>query len=52
MKDALTCLLIFVLILTIAGTIIALAWYFGIELPIQHTILQAPMNTAALPEAA
>ena len=50
MKDALTCLLIFALVLVVAGTIIALAWYFGVELPIQHASLYAPTNTAAWPE--
>jgi len=44
MKDALTCLLIFALILAVAGTIIAFAWYFGVELPVQHAALQAPTN--------
>ena len=44
MKDVLTCLLIFALILAVAGTIIALSWYFGVELPIQHTALQTPTN--------
>ena len=49
MKDALTCLLIFTLILAVAGTIIALAWYFGVELPIQHAALRPPTNLAAGP---
>jgi len=44
MKDALTCLLIFALILAVAGTIIALAWYFGVELPVQHAALKTPTN--------
>jgi len=44
MKDALTCLLIFTLILAVVGTIIALAWYFGVELPIQNAALHAPTN--------
>ncbi len=52
MNDALTCLLIFALILAIAATVIAFAWYFGVELPIQHAALHAPTNLAAWPEAA
>lgn len=49
MKDALICLLIFALILAVAGTVIALAWYFGVELPIQHAALHAPANLGARP---
>lgn len=49
MKDALTCLRIFALILAVMGTIIALAWYFGVELPTQHAGLHTPTDLAAWP---
>ncbi len=45
MDDALKSLLIFALILALAGTIIALAWYFGVELPIRQAALHAPVNS-------
>ena len=44
MDDALKSFLIFALILALAGTIIALAWYFGLELPVQQAALYAPPN--------
>jgi len=43
--DALKSLLIFALILSLAGTIIAVAWYFGVEIPIKQVALHAPMNS-------
>ncbi len=45
MDDALKSLLIFALILSLAGTIIAVAWYFGVEIPIRQVALHAPMNS-------
>jgi hypothetical protein len=45
MDDALKSLLIFSLILSLAGTVIAVAWYFGVEIPIRQVVLHAPMNT-------
>ncbi|MEI6293459.1 MAG: hypothetical protein WCP36_07230 [Methanomicrobiales archaeon] len=44
MDDALKSFLIFALILALAGKIIALAWYFGLELPVQQAALYAPPN--------
>jgi hypothetical protein len=32
--------------LAILGTIIALAWYFAVDLPIQQAALHAPTNAA------
>jgi len=44
-SDALKNLVIFVIALAIIGTIIALAWYFTVDLPsLQAAVLQAPMN--------
>jgi hypothetical protein len=45
MDDALKSLLIFSLILALAGTIIALAWYFGMEPPVRQVALHAPINS-------
>jgi len=42
--DALKKLVIFMIALAILGTIIALTWYFAVELPIQQA-LQAPINS-------
>jgi hypothetical protein len=41
-SDALKILVLFIIGLAILGTIIALAWYFGVELPIQHAIAHHP----------
>ena len=43
-SDALKKLVIFIIALAILGSIIALAWHFGIELPIQQGALHAPTN--------
>jgi hypothetical protein len=44
-SDALKNLVIFVIALAIIGTIIALAWYFAVDLPaLQAAALHAPMN--------
>jgi hypothetical protein len=44
-SDALKNLVIFVIALAIIGTIIALAWYFLVDLPaLQAAVLHAPMN--------
>jgi hypothetical protein len=42
--DALKKLVIFIIALAIMMTIIALGWYFTMELPIQQAALHAPMN--------
>ncbi|MCX6688248.1 MAG: hypothetical protein NTZ39_00890 [Methanoregula sp.] len=44
-SDALKNLVIFIIALAILGTIIALAWYFAVELPIQQAAIHAPVNT-------
>ncbi|MCX6688251.1 MAG: hypothetical protein NTZ39_00905 [Methanoregula sp.] len=44
-SDALKNLVIFIIALAIIGTIIALAWYFAVELPIQQAAgLNPPAN--------
>ncbi|MEI7434829.1 MAG: hypothetical protein WCJ93_11315 [Methanomicrobiales archaeon] len=44
-SDAMKNLVIFVIALAIIGTIIALAWYFAVDLPaLQAAVLHAPMN--------
>ncbi|MCX6688249.1 MAG: hypothetical protein NTZ39_00895 [Methanoregula sp.] len=43
-SDALKNLVIFIIALAIIGTIIALAWYFAVELPIQQAAIHAPAN--------
>lgn len=44
-SDNLKNLVIFIIVLAILGTIIALAWYFAVELPIQQaTALLPPAN--------
>ena len=43
-SDALKKLVIFIIALAIMGTLIALAWYFAVELPLQQASLQPPMN--------
>ena len=43
-SDALKNLVIFIIVLAIVATILALVWYFAKELPIQQAALYAPMN--------
>jgi len=44
-SDALKNLVIFIMALAILGTIIALAWYFAVDLPIQQAAaLNMPTN--------
>lgn len=43
-SDALKNLVIFIIALAILGAVIALAWYFAVELPIQQTALNIPVN--------
>ncbi len=43
-SDAMKNLVIFMIGLAIAGTIIALAWYFAMALPVQHAALLPPAN--------
>jgi len=43
-SDALKNLVIFIAALAVFGTILALTWYFAIDLPIQQAALDAPMN--------
>jgi hypothetical protein len=47
-SDALKKLVIFIIALAIMGTLIALAWYFAVELPLQQASLQPPMNLRIL----
>jgi hypothetical protein len=42
--DALKKLVVFIIALAILGTIIALSWYFAVELPLQQAALHPPMN--------
>lgn len=42
-SDALKTLVIFIIVLAVAATIMALAWYFVIELPAQQALLRAPV---------
>ena len=52
MDDTLKSLLVFVVILAFVGTIIAVAWYSTIDLPVQQAALRAPSNAdvrASLP---
>lgn len=49
-SDALKNLVIFIIALAILGTIVALAWYFAVDLPImQAAALNAPANSACRP---
>jgi len=48
-SDALKKLVFFMIALAILGTIIALAWYFAVELPIQQAMLHAPANVGFTP---
>jgi hypothetical protein len=49
-SDALKNLVIFMIALAVLGTILALALYFAVELPLQQAeALQAPMNTKCYP---
>jgi hypothetical protein len=41
-SDALKNLVIFMFVLAIAATVVALAWYFAVELPAQQALLHAP----------
>ena len=43
-SDAMKNLVVFLIVLAIAGTIFALAWYFAVDLPIQQAVLHAPAN--------
>ncbi len=49
-SDALKKLVIFIIALAILGTIIALAWYFAVELPLQQAALHAPLNIKVVPK--
>jgi hypothetical protein len=43
-SDALKNLVIFIIVLAVAATIVALAWHFAVELPAQQALLHAPAN--------
>jgi len=45
-SDALKKLVIFIIVVAIIATIVALAIYFTVELPIQQAALHAPANKA------
>jgi hypothetical protein len=47
-SDALKNLVIFIIVLAVAATIIALAWYFAVELPAQQALLHAPVWNEAV----
>ena len=42
-SDAMKNLVIFIIVLAVAATIVALAWYFAVELPAQQALLHAPV---------
>jgi len=44
LSEAIKNLVIFMIGFAIAGTVIALAWYFAIDLPVQHAALLPPAN--------
>ena len=49
-SDALKNLVLFMIALAILGTIIALAWYFAVDLPLQQAAgIQAPTNSICRP---
>ena len=49
-SDALKNFVLFIIALAILGTIIALAWYFAVDLPLQQAAaLNVPTNTACKP---
>ena len=48
-SDALKKLVIFIIVLAIVATILALVWYFAKELPIQQAMLHAPANAGFTP---
>jgi len=43
-SDALKNLIIFMIAQVILGTVIALAWYFAVEIPIQQAALESSAN--------
>jgi hypothetical protein len=49
-SDALKNLFVFIIALAILGTLIALAWYFAVDLPLQQAAaLNAPANNSCKP---
>ncbi len=48
-SDALKNLVLLMIALAIIGTIIALAWYFTVDLPLQQAAFHAPMNGKVVP---
>jgi len=44
LSDAMNNLVRFMITLAIIGTVIALAWYFAVDLPLQQAALHAPAN--------
>jgi len=43
--DVLRNLVLFTIGLAILAALVALAWYFGVELPVRSALNQAPLNT-------
>ena len=43
-SEAMKNLVVFLIVLAVAGTMFALAWYFAVDLPIQQALLHAPAN--------
>ena len=43
-SDAVKNLLLFIIVLAILGTLVALAWYFAVDLPARQVLLQVPLN--------
>lgn len=42
-SDALKNLVVFIIMLAAAATIVALAWYFAVDLPAQQALLHVPV---------
>ena len=43
-SDAVKNLLLFIIVLAILGTLVALAWYFAVDLPARQVLLHVPLN--------
>lgn len=48
-SDAVKSLMLFIIGLAILGTLMALAWYFAMELPARQALLHAPLNAIPTP---
>lgn len=48
-SDAIRDLLLLIMGLAILGTLIALAWYFAVDLPARQALLPVPLNAIPTP---